>query len=439
MKRQFCIAGIVFILIALVSVSTAAAAGTVTVTNPEDAASQVYVSGYESSPAVFYPGESGTVTVHVTNAANTSVSVSQPALIDPNFDVVNSGSFNSMTNIGPGATIDYTFVVRADGSDGTYLPHFTVSPNTYGAKAINTQIKLKIDSTDIRASISAKPDYFAISKKDSVNVSISNPRSGGISNLLVVPETDGAEIFPKEVYIGALDSGNSVQVPFSITPARGTNVTFSITFLNGDNEHTTEVVLPVSLDKNKMGAEIVVNNIETSSSGMTTTLKGDVTNNGLTDAKSILVTVEDPARPVNPNPVYAIGNLEPDDFSSFEITYVSPGNRSVPLVVEYKDAEGNTFKESFSIAASDSMALSGAGSLTAQPGTGSSGQRRGIFGSFGSGFGQIPVTEIVIILIAIAFLVFAWRKGYLRSLANRFRKDPLPDGKDDEDDEPVEK
>jgi len=87
------------------------------------------------------------------------------------------------------------------------------------------------------------------------------------------------------------------------------------------------------------------------------------------------------------------------------------------------------------------MALPGAGSA-AQLGAAGSVQRRGMFGSFGSGFGQIPVTEIVIILVAIALLAYVWRKGYLKSLANRFRKDPLPGGKDnddDDDDEPVEK
>ena len=56
-----------------------------------------------------------------------------------------------------------------------------------------------------------------------------------------------------------------------------------------------------------------------------------------------------------------------------------------------------------------------------------------MFGSFGSGFGQIPVTEIIVILVVLAILIYAWRKGYFRSLMNRFRKDPLP--KNDDDDE----
>jgi NADH:ubiquinone oxidoreductase subunit 3 (subunit A) len=429
---------ITIILFVLVIISSVSAAGnTIQATSKEEAAALVYVSGYDMEPAVFYPYESGTITVHVTNTANASVVLSEPSLIEPHLKILSEKAFNTKTTIGPGQTVSYIFVVEANAMDGKYYPLFSIAPviNTY---PIHATLTLKVDSTDVRVSISKKPDTFSVSKKDTVNVSIINPRDAGVDNVLIVPESDGAEVFPQESYLGTLAAGQSVQVPFSITPAKETNVTFHVSFLSGDTKHTTEVVLPVALKKDKMGAEIVVNNIESASSGMTTTLKGDVTNNGLTDAKSILVTVGDPARPVNPNPVYAVGNLEPDDFSSFEITYVYAGNKSVPLIVDYKDEEGNTFRETFSIAASDSMAIPGAGSLSAQSGTGSTMQRRGMFGSFGSGFGQIPVTEIVIILVAIALLVYAWRKGYLRSLRNRFRKDPLPGGKDD-DDEPLEK
>jgi hypothetical protein len=178
-----------------------------------------------------------------------------------------------------------------------------------------------------------------------------------------------------------------------------------------------------------MGAQIVVNNIESSSSGSTTTLKGDVTNNGLTAAKSVLVTVGSPATPVNPNPVYAIGNLEPDDFSSFEVTYSATGPGAIPLIVEYKDAEGNVFEEKSTIngnaTGSGSAALPNAAAGTV---SGSSTNRRGgMFGSFGSGFNQLPVTQIVIILVAIIALIIAWRKGLLKRFTDRFRKKSEPD------------
>lgn len=282
MKIQCIIMSVLLLLIGISAVSAASMSGnTATATSPLDAAALVYVSGYEISPAVFYPGETGTVTVHVTNAANTSVSVSQPDLMEPHIHVVNNGVFATATSIGPGETIDYNFVITADGNDGTYFPLFTVSTTVYGAKAIHSQIMLKIDSTDVRASISAKPDTFSVSNKDTVNISVVNPRAGDITNVLIVPEVNGAEIFPEESFVGTVKSGTSVQVPFTITPERETDVTFHVSFHNGDNKHTIDVVLPLNLGENKMGAQIVVNNIESSSTGSTTTIKGDVTNNGL--------------------------------------------------------------------------------------------------------------------------------------------------------------
>lgn len=306
MKKLPVIAGMIFVLIAIASVSAASGSATITATSPEDAAALVYVSGYEMDPAVFYPYEPGTVTVDVTNAANASVVVSEPDLIEPNIKILNEKSFNTKTTIGPGATVSYTFDVEVDATDGNYYPLFTIAPVVY-SNPIHSTLTLKVDSTDVRASISAKPDTFSVSKKDSINVSVINPRSAEITNVLIVPETNGAEIFPEEAYVGTLGAGESIEVPFSITPDNETEVTFHVNFLNGDNEHTVDTILPVTLGKDKTGAEIVINNIESSTSGMTTTLKGDVTNNGLTDAKSILVTVGSPATPTNPNPVYAVG------------------------------------------------------------------------------------------------------------------------------------
>lgn len=102
---------IVFSFIALACMITAAVAATstVSVTNPQDAAALVYVSGYDLTPGVFYPDETGTVTVYVTNAANASVAVSQPDLIDPHVDVINKGAFATTTLIGPGVTVEYNF------------------------------------------------------------------------------------------------------------------------------------------------------------------------------------------------------------------------------------------------------------------------------------------------------------------------------------------
>jgi hypothetical protein len=51
----------------------------------------------------------------------------------------------------------------------------------------------------------------------------------------------------------------------------------------------------------------------------------------------------------------------------------------------------------------------------------------GMFGSFGSGFNQIPVIEIIVVLIAIIALVIAWKKGILKRLQDKFRKKSATD------------
>jgi hypothetical protein len=429
---------IVSILLLVSGISAVSAAATIQATDPLSAAGLVYISGYETNPPVFYPGESGTVTVHVTNAANASVLVSQPNLIEPNTHINNQGAFAAATNIGPGATTDYNFVISAPSSEGTFFPLFTVSTNVYGANAINSQLKLKVDATDVRASISARPDTFSTSKKDTVNVSVSNPRTGDITNVLVVPIENGADVTPDETFVGTLKAGSSVQIPFAITPNRAKEITFHVSFNNGDNKHSRDVVLPLNLGENKKGAQVVVNNIETTSSGTTTTLKGDVTNNGLTDAKSVLVTVGSPAKPANPNPVYALGNLAPDDFSSFEVTYTLQGPAtSIPLVVEYKDDDGTVFSKTFTIDTSSGTGFAAGGVQNGAAASGVSSSRRGgPFGSFGSGMNQLPVTEIVIILIAIIALIIAWKKGLLKKLSERFRRtkngDLMPPERKDE-------
>lgn len=332
------------LILLLCLVAGASAASLVTATNPADAASLTYVSGYDLSPVVFYPYETGTVTVHVTNGANASVSLSQPNLIDPHAHVTNLDTFTTATNLGPGATMDYSFIITVDPPDGTYFPLFTVSTDAYGSNAIHYPIKLKVDSTDVRGSISTKPDTFSLEKKDSVNVSVTNPRLGDITDVLIIPQASGIEVSPAESFIGTLNAGESVQVPFELTPnQQQSNITFLVSYRNGDNRHTTLVPLPINLGSDKTAAVPVINNIVVTSLGASYHLTGDVNNAGISDAKAMVLTVNAPARPMAPYPEYAIGSLASDDFSSFELNFAATDLTAVPLQVRWKDANGNSF------------------------------------------------------------------------------------------------
>ena len=332
-----------------------------------------------------------------------------------------------MDPIGSGSTITYTFQVTADPPDGTYFPLFSVGTESSGS--IHFPLIIRVDSTELKASIAEKPDNFSLSTKDKVNLSLINPRDAEIKKILITPTGPGIDVSPSVKYVSSLGAGSSVEIQFAVTPRQESDLTFHVRYWNGDNEHTADVVLPITLGENKLAANPIVNNVALTRSGEYYSLSGDVNNAGLTDAKSMVVTVGAPAHAVEPYSDYAIGSLASDDFSSFEVTFPANDLSSVPLVISWKDKDGNSFSmtknldlSSGSAGASGSTSAnigSSGNSGTATTTSGSSGARTGggapgggsILGFGGSRGGGIssfyPVIAGGVLLIAGIVL---WKK-----------------------------
>jgi hypothetical protein len=439
------ITGLFSIILLLLLTATASAATSTTIsdstsTTAQDAASLVYVSSVKVDPEVFYPYEQGTITITLTNSGTSSVGLSNPDILSDKIHIMNLNSWSTMSYIGSGSTLSYSFLVKADPPDGTYFPLFSVG--TQNAGSIHYPLMIKVDSADIRAGISQKPDTFALSTKNTINVSIINPRGAAIQNIIIIPEGEGIEVSPSQKYVGSLNGQSSVEVPFSVTPNQDSVLTFHISFQNGDNDHSTEVILPIVLGENKKAAIPIVNNVELASSGASYSLTGDINNAGLTDAKSMVVTVGSPARAVEPYAYYAIGSLASDDFSSFEITFTASDLSSVPLVITWKDNDGNSFSTTKNLnlrtnagsgstgtvsgssgSSSGSLASATTGSSSTRTNSGFSGGPPGgggIFAFGGSRSGGIssfyPVIAAGIIIIAgiVLWMKRKWIAGKLK-------------------------
>jgi hypothetical protein len=227
-----------------------------------------------------------------------------------------------------------------------------------------------------------------------------------------------------------LSAGSSAEIPFSVTPYQNAALSFHISYRNGNNEHTADVPLPITIGEDKLAAIPIVNNVALEPSGSAYSLTGDVNNAGLTDAKSMVVTVGPPARAVEPYSEYAIGSLAADDFSSFEITFTSNDLSLVPLLITWKDKDGNSFGITKNLdlrtgstgsagGTSSGTSRSTGSSATTTTASGSSGTRAGggpqgggsIFGFGGNRGGGIssfyPVIAGGIILVAGVVL---WKK-----------------------------
>jgi hypothetical protein len=223
-------------------------------------------------------------------------------------------------------------------------------------------------------------------------------------------------------------------VNFGITPHTASNLTFHISYQNGDNAHTTDVILPIDFGQDKTAAVPVVNNVALTTSGNTCEVTGDITNAGVTDAKGVTVTVGSPATATGTYPEYAIGSIASDDSGSFDVTFTSNDLSSVPLLVRWKDEEGNdysltktldlstssgmsssTTSSSTKTSSSSSSSMSGPGGMGGGPGgmggpggSSSSSTTSLLTGSKGGGISSFFwIIYVVIILIAGIIL---WKK-----------------------------
>lgn len=332
---------LLLLLAATVSAATSASTSDSASSASTDAAGLVTVSSVTMDPYVFYPFEEGTITVTLTNSGTSSVGLSDPDILSENVHVMNKNSWSTTSFIGPGSNLSYSFLVKVDPPDGTYFPLFTVGAQNAGS--IHYPFMIKVDATEIKAVVSETPDAFSPSAQETVNVTVINPRAGEIKNIQIIPVGEGIAVTPSTKYISSLDARSSVDVSFSVTAKEESDLTFQVIYDNGETQHTTNVVLPIKFGTDKSAAVPTVNNIALTSSGSSYDVTGDVTNTGISDANGLVVTVGSPAKGTGTYAEYAVGSLAADDSSSFEVTFTCTDLSSVPLVISWKDDDGDDY------------------------------------------------------------------------------------------------
>lgn len=424
MKKKTALISIILVLLMVSAIPVASAA-------TQNTASMLYVISYSIDPAVLYPYEQGTVSVTLGNSGNQSVGLSNPNLISDTIDIKKKDSWQTMSYIASGSTITYSFLVSANPPDSSHFALFTVEAKD--GDLFHYPILISVDSTDLMASVSDAPSVFPLSIEKTVNLSIVNPRAGKIDNIFVTASGSGMKISPSEKYVSSLDAQSSVIVPFTVTPSQTSNLTFHISYQSGDVDHSTEVILPVNIGNDKTAAVPVVNNVILTTKDSYYDLTGDITNTGITDAKGLTVTVGSPAQATGTFAEYAIGSLASDDANSFEVTFTTSDLSSVPLVMLWKDAEGNDYRVTKKLnlgTASGSGGNSSSSKILSGPGVGTSGyggaSRTGgniggaslFSGSRGGGFSSFYPVIAAGILVIIGIVLYTKRKW----LAAKFKK-----------------
>jgi len=306
------------------------------------ASGNVYISGTEYDPEVFFTGDSGTVTVYVTNGnSNQSVVVNHATIGDKNIRLT-SNPYDTSANIGPLQTQTFIFSVATDAFEGTYYPTFSLSFRD--ADSLYYRAMVKVDNTPLELSILDKPDAFTQGKKKTIEVLAANPRKNTVTNVALEVTGDGISTTPERTFIGTLDPGEKIPVNFTISPEKATTALLTLSYDNGDNPHKTTLNLPITFGVDKKQADPVISNVQVKSEAGVFHVTGDVNNAGLETANTVKVTALAPAVPQDPYKIYVVGALKPDDFGSFEITFTADsGVAGIPIELSYKDTDGNIY------------------------------------------------------------------------------------------------
>ncbi|MBN2734427.1 MAG: hypothetical protein JXQ82_06200 [Methanomicrobiaceae archaeon] len=335
------------LLLLIISAASAATSGT--------SGSYVSVVSYEVDPGVFMQGDTGTIKVVVTNSGTESVDIRRATMITKDLQPLNDQAYATVGSIGPDVTKEFTFTLKAKG-DGIYYPRFFLDFSSGGS--MSYPVMIKVESSPLELSVLEKPDAFQKDVKSTVKLIVGNPRENTVNGVIVRPVSESADFTQTSVFIGELESNANSEVLFYVTPESDGEIKFIAEYRNGINRHETEIIIPLTLGEDKKSANPVVNNLEVTTTAEGFRISGDVTNAGLSNAKSVVVTTGSPAVPTEPNRLYVIGELEPDDFSGFDVDFTAESAETIPLLIQYKDEDGNDYAKTIDVKIRDSPQLS---------------------------------------------------------------------------------
>ena len=340
----------------------------------------------------YFPGDTGTVTVTLTNGGTTSVGLENPTLLSPHITAQQS-DWEGMTYIGAGDSMSYTLQFVVKPPDGTYTALFTVG--TENGNAVHCPVGINVNSNPLLAAVTSQPTSFAPEAEQNVTLTLMNTREGEINDIVITPEGDGIQAEPSTDLVPLLAPSCSCADTFGITSHQASNLTFNISYQDGDNTHYTDVVLPITIGEDKTAAVPVLNDVALTTTASGYDITGDITNAGISDAYGVIVNVGSPATGSGTYPVYAIGSIASDDSGTFELTFTTNDLSAVPVVITWKDSAGNDYSltKTLNLGSSAGAANATAGSgPRVTPGTGTGGNINGGPGGmsrsgYGGGYG----------------------------------------------------
>jgi len=395
----------------------------------------IIITDYELYPEILMPGDSAMLTLTITNAestytrttASTSGSTTTTTVKTVGATINNiwilaaekddheiraRQNYEDVGDIAPGSSLTITFELLVDEemAEGLYFPVVKIDVQSYEDVQYPIPVRVSSDTVDlITSEVSSK---LSISGSTEITLTAINNGKSQVEGVIVAPnDVTGIDVVPDNVFIGELEAGGSQDVSFSIKPSEigEQNLSFNISFKNGDNPHYKILDLPIEVIETLDVAPIFTGVISSIKKGSSSRVTLEVYNAKTETITGVLVAPVSDATIIPSK--YFIGSMEPDDvFSATFDVYTDNldyGDYSLGFKVLFK--QGTDYFETPLESITFSV-VSGEGSSYQSANQGSS-QSDSEMPQMPSLTVCIVTIVIIIILAAVGIIIFTkWKK-----------------------------
>jgi len=340
----------------------------------------VIVSDYTVTPAVLMPGDTGTITLVLTNTAQAASQKEGTGAVsggtfatqrttdinafienvhlDANGIVVENDDFDRIGELGPGQSVPVTFVITAPQKSGIYFPEAWIDVRNGQSTRFPVLVNVNTDiATQRKASLAVHrilPDQVAPGDEFLVHLTIENTgltRAGDVTVAVNSSQKSVALASTGRYYIPSLDPGELYPLTLRFTSDRNTPaginpVTVAITYTNIDGSAMKQTETVGILFKGK--AEMAVSSISTDPvrpvPGSPFTLIVRVENTGTDRATSVRAMLKSDFAGTSEA---FIGSIDKDSDAPaiFPLLATRDGTVPVTVSIQYTDEYGNHMLE----------------------------------------------------------------------------------------------
>jgi hypothetical protein len=393
------------------------------------------IQQYQISPEILMPGDTAILTLEVRNGeavatqttttgsvgdTTTTIQTLGATIDDISIIPAQSGSkqiratthYEDVGYLAAGTSIEVNFKLLVDTniSEGTYFP--TAKIDVGGGTDVQYPLLMKVSNSSVDLLQKNVPSKISKGGTTDIIITAVNKRENAISEIIITPHGDDVNFVPSSYFLGSLAAKTSQDAVFSIEPLGlgAQNLTFVVSYKNGDNLHTGTLHVPITVIQALDVAPIITNFPISITKGGSSRISVEVYNAKTEKITGVLITPICDATVIPSQ--YFIGSMDPDDVfsASFDIyaDTVGYGIQTIGFTVSFK--QGNEYFETPLVSKSFTV-VSGPGQ-SYQSSTGSTST------SGSNGVSQTPslvtcLTSIILIVVVIVvgvLLYIRWKK-----------------------------